>query len=91
MMTVMRTMTITTPSNLSHVNPEMLFSLAESTLTMTVMRKMTITTPSTAEQSSAGQSSSGRETGALSAHRDAVKRFSQINRSCFCFFAFKSQ
>ncbi len=52
---------------------------------MTVTRMMTITTPSTAELSSADQSSSGRETGALSVYRDAVRRYSHINSSCFCF------
>jgi hypothetical protein len=48
---------------------------------MTVTRMMTITTPSTAELSSADQSSSGRETGALSVYRDAVRRYSHINSS----------
>ncbi len=81
-MKVMRVMTITTPSNLSHVNPEMLFWLAEFTPMMKVMRMMTITTPSTAEQSSAGQSSSGRETGARSAHKGAVKRYSHVFVCC---------
>ena len=53
---------------------------------MTVMRKMTITTPSTAEQISADQSSSGRETGVLSAHKGAVKRYSHAFFCCVFVF-----
>ncbi len=44
-MKVMRVMIMTTPNNLSHVNSEMLFFLAEFTPTMEVMRVMTITSP----------------------------------------------